>query len=85
MDGHDHAGSRPGRSPYRLPLGLGLLGFLALAVFLLWGEHRVHLLGALPYLLLLACPAMHLFMHHGHGNHQPADDQDVALRPGGRS
>jgi hypothetical protein len=23
----------------------------------------------LPYLFLLACPLMHLFMHHGHGNH----------------
>jgi hypothetical protein len=26
-------------------------------------------LGALPYLLLLACPLMHLFMHRGQGNH----------------
>ncbi|WP_447274122.1 DUF2933 domain-containing protein [Burkholderia sola] len=23
----------------------------------------------LPYLLLLSCPLMHLFMHHGHGHH----------------
>jgi hypothetical protein len=23
-------------------------------------------LGVLPYLLLLACPLMHVFMHHGH-------------------
>jgi hypothetical protein len=23
----------------------------------------------LPFLLLLACPLMHLFMHHGHGGH----------------
>ena len=29
----------------------------------------MHALGALPYLLLLACPLMHLFMHHGHGGH----------------
>lgn len=28
--------------------------------------HEAHLLGALPYLLLLACPLMHLFMHGGH-------------------
>jgi hypothetical protein len=26
-------------------------------------------LGALPYLILLACPLMHLFMHRGHGHH----------------
>ncbi len=25
------------------------------------------MLEILPYLLLLACPLMHLFMHHGHG------------------
>lgn len=44
-------------------------GFLAVAGFFLFTEHRAHVLGILPYLLLLACPLMHLFMHHGHGNH----------------
>jgi len=40
-----------------------LLGFYA--------EHEVHILGALPYLLLLLCPLMHLFMHGGgHGLHK---------------
>jgi hypothetical protein len=39
--------------------------------YFLLTEHRAHLFGALPYLLLLACPVMHLFMHkgHGHGGH----------------
>ena len=27
----------------------------------------MHVLGVLPFLLLLACPLMHVFMHHGHG------------------
>jgi hypothetical protein len=45
-----------------------LIAFLAIAAFFLITEHRAHLLGALPYLLLLACPLMHLF-HHGHGGH----------------
>ena len=44
-------------------------GFLAVAGSFLFTEHRAHVLGILPYLLLLACPLMHLFMHHGHGNH----------------
>jgi hypothetical protein len=44
-------------------------GFLAFAGFLLFTEHRAHLLGILPYLILLACPLMHMFMHHGHGGH----------------
>jgi len=46
--------------------------FLALAVvggYFLWTEHQAHLLGALPYLILLLCPLMHIFMHRGHGGH----------------
>jgi len=31
--------------------------------------HREHLAVALPYLILLACPLMHIF-GHGHGHHQ---------------
>lgn len=46
-----------------------LYGFLAFAAALLFTEHRAHVLGAAPYLLLLACLLMHLFMHHGHGSH----------------
>jgi len=45
-------------------------GFLAAAVLLLATEHRAHVLGILPYLILLACPLMHLFMHHDHGGHE---------------
>jgi len=43
--------------------------FLAIALAFLTLEHRAHFFGALPFLLLLACPLMHLFMHHGHGGH----------------
>ena len=46
-----------------------LIGFMVIAAFLLLSEPRAHVLGVLPYLLLLACPLMHLFMHHGHGRH----------------
>ena len=46
--------------------GLALIGFLAVAAFFLWEEHNAHLLGALPYVLLLLCPLLHLF-HGGHG------------------
>jgi hypothetical protein len=31
--------------------------------------HFAHVLDALPFLLLLGCPLMHVFMHHGHGGH----------------
>jgi hypothetical protein len=49
--------------------GLVLCGFLLIAAFYLLTEHTAHVFGALPYLLLAACPLMHLFMHHGHGGH----------------
>jgi len=53
----------------RTPGGIVLIAFLAIAGFFLWQEHRAHLLGFLPYLLLLACPLLHIFMHRGHGGH----------------
>jgi hypothetical protein len=54
---------------WRTRSGLVLCGFLLVAGFYLLTEHTAHVFGALPYLLLLACPLMHLFMHHGHGGH----------------
>jgi hypothetical protein len=42
-------------------------GFLAVAAYFLITEHRAHVFAFLPYALFLACPLMHLFMHHGHG------------------
>jgi hypothetical protein len=41
-----------------------------IALFLLWPAHQNHLLAALPYLFLLACPLLHLFLHRGHA-HRP--------------
>ena len=55
--------------PFRIPVWLGLCLFLAIAAFFLWEEHRAHILGALPYLLVLLCPFIHLFMHRGHSAH----------------
>ncbi|MFC4160569.1 DUF2933 domain-containing protein [Chitinimonas lacunae] len=50
-------------------------GFAAIAAFLLLTEHMAHVLGALPYLLLVACPLMHVFMHRGHDHHQAHHEQ----------
>lgn len=68
----DHAvTSAPDHSWWRSKGGVALLGFLAVAAFFLLTEHTAHVFGALPWLLLLACPLLHLFMHggHGHGGH----------------
>jgi hypothetical protein len=56
-----------------------LIGFLAIALFFLLTEHRAHVFGILPYLLLFACPLMHLFHRHGHHGHASlAPDQGAA-------
>ena len=54
---------------WRSRYAIGLLVMGAIAAYFLLSEHRAHFLGALPLLLLLSCPLMHVFMHHGHGDH----------------
>ncbi|HQQ64312.1 MAG TPA: DUF2933 domain-containing protein [Pseudomonadales bacterium] len=46
--------------------------------FLIYTGHGAHMLGFLPYLILLACPLMHIFMHGGHGRHQHGEQKDAA-------
>lgn len=45
-------------------------GFLAIAAFFLLTEHRAHLYGTWPFLLLALCPLLHFFHHRGHGKHE---------------
>jgi hypothetical protein len=58
-----------------------LIGFMVIAGFFLLSEHRAHLFGVLPYLLLLACPLMHIFMHHGHGRHGHGEHDASGSQP----
>jgi hypothetical protein len=72
MQGHDHSEMVQGlpQTPWwKTRSGLVLCGFLVVAGFYLITEHTAHLFGVLPFLLILACPLMHLFHHHGHGGH----------------
>lgn len=57
------------RSPGRLTalLAIGAGGYLLLK------EHSAHLAQWLPFLILILCPLMHLFMHRGH---QQKSDKD---------
>jgi hypothetical protein len=63
-----------------------MLGLIA--AFFLLREHWGHLAGWWPYLLLLACPLMHVFMHggHGHAGHRdpPSSRGEADQGPGGR-
>jgi hypothetical protein len=54
------------------------IAFAAMAVVLLWQEHRVHILGVIPYLILFACPLMHLLHRHGHRHGSPREEEHHA-------
>ncbi|NRP87475.1 hypothetical protein GFPCMMHI_03395 [Ensifer adhaerens] len=59
------------------------IAFALIALGLIAYEHRVHVLGILPWLLILACPLMHLLMHHGHGGHSGHSGHDHASHQAG--
>lgn len=63
---HAHSEATPRQRNKPLPwiiVCLALAG-LALAIY----DHWAHVYGILPYLILLACPLLHVF--HGHGSHE---------------
>jgi hypothetical protein len=70
---HDHRHARR--------MAWGWWVFAAIALFYLLTEHRAHLFGALPYLILLACPLMHFFMHGSHGHHGGGNNKDAGREP----
>ena len=87
--GEDPGPDRRDPTPSRAAWIFGILAAAA-AVFLL-AEHRAHVLGILPWIVVLACPLMHIFMHggHGHGRHghesdAPRRDARAAPREAGR-
>lgn len=63
-NGHPESATRS-RNLYQL----GKWGAIAIIAYFLLTEHYAHVVQVLPYLLLLACPLMHMFMHKGHKNH----------------
>jgi len=62
MDPHTPPSSR-----WRSPLGIFMLAAGAIGIYYLLTSHLTHVAQAIPYLVLLACPLMHMF--HGHGGH----------------
>lgn len=70
---HDHDGHEAPPSFWYSRYAIGLVVVGTIAGYFLLTEHLAHVVGALPLLLLLACPLMHIFMHHGHGGHGHGD------------
>ena len=57
-----------------------LLAFGGISLYVLT-EHWAHAAPYLPWLLILACPLMHIFMHRGHGGHGGHDPSEQASGP----
>lgn len=56
--------------------------FAILGVFLVVG-HPDHLLSWLPFLIILLCPLMHVFMHRGHSGQGASAARERASGQGG--
>jgi len=93
MAAHDHAhherSSEPEGGFWTSRAFLVCAAFLIIGGILLWTEHLAHALGYLPYLLSLACPLMHMFMHGSHGGHgghtnRARTDSDRSRANGGK-
>ncbi len=67
---HQREGHETPRSFWSSRYAIGLLVIGGIAAYFLLTEHLAHVVGALPFMLLLACPLMHVFMHGGHGHHR---------------
>ncbi|MCY1555111.1 hypothetical protein D9M68_917430 [compost metagenome] len=69
---HSHRhGSEPATPFWRSKGGIALIMLAVIGLFYVAREHYGHLSQALPYLILLLCPLMHLFGHdHGGHSHQ---------------
>lgn len=61
--------ARPSDSFWFSLKGLAAAGLIVAVSYFLLMEHRQHVFEFLPWLFLLLCPLMHIFMHHGHKGH----------------
>ncbi|WP_304638980.1 DUF2933 domain-containing protein [Pseudomonas sp.] len=56
--------------------GLATLALIGAAVYFIFVEHGEHVLPYLPFMIILLCPLMHIFMHKGHRGHDHGSPGD---------
>ena len=85
MNNHcDDTSSSSSRPWWRTPASLIFLALLVAAVAFWATGHKAHILVTVPYLVLLACPLMHLFHHRQHRGRHKHDAGDVGRGSAGR-
>ncbi|SFG53026.1 DUF2933 domain-containing protein [Neptunomonas qingdaonensis] len=71
---------------WKTPWGLATLALSGAATYFLVVEHQQHIFAFLPFLIFLACPLMHLFMHkkhrHGHNKHEEHEESKDIFQKG---
>ena len=55
---------------------LVVIGITLIGGYYLWETYREQLFSYWPYLILLLCPLMHIFMHRGHGGNVNHNDHN---------
>ena len=56
--------------------GLATLILIGAALYFIFIEHGEHVLPYLPFLIILLCPLMHIFMHKNHSeNNRRAENE----------
>ena len=78
---HEHRPATHKSPGLSRPLKTALLMVALVGGFYLLREHWDHVAGNWIYLLLLACPLMHVFMHRGHQGHQHGDTPETKHPP----
>lgn len=68
---HDHPDyHKPEDRPvwWKTSSGWAFIFFIFAAGYFLFKEHSAHLVPYLPWLIILLCPFIHIFLHRGHGH-----------------
>lgn len=55
--------------PRAIRIYIGWFAVAALVALVIYTGHGSHSLYYLPFLIILACPLLHMFMHGGHSGH----------------
>ncbi len=61
---------------WRTPFGMLCTAIFLIALFILIRDHAAHMGNYWIWLILLACPLMHVFMHGGHKHNLNEKEKD---------